>query len=69
MEFLVILNVLQMMVYQNIHLLKSILILYINKIYVAVQTGEYSTEALSLNHNKRWAGILNPRSKTQNTYH
>lgn len=53
MEFLVIFNVLQRMVYQNTHSLQSILIFYMNKIYFAVQTGEESTEALSLNHNKR----------------
>lgn len=57
------------MVYQNTHSLQSILIFYMNKIYFAVQTGEESTEALSLNHNERWEGILNSRSKTQNVYH
>lgn len=67
MEFLIILIVLQMMVYQYTHSLK--IIFYMYKIYFAVQTGEDSTEALGFNHTKRWVGILNSRSITQNVYH
>lgn len=63
-------NVLQMMVYQNTHSLKSVVIFYTNKIYFAIQTGEVSMEALILNHNKRWAVILNSRTpESQNVYH